>query len=120
NCSVHKFPMAGPDDVSGLEELFDRGAIEPADVVCIIAKTEGNGRVNDFSRPLAHRAFRDVLSARTQLPSVEVDARVAFIMSGGFEAILSPHATVVARKRDNAQKTSSEKRLTFAMASTRE
>jgi cyanuric acid amidohydrolase len=54
-CSVYKIAMAGPDDISGLEKLFEAGACQAHEVICIIAKTEGNGRVNDFSRPPAHR-----------------------------------------------------------------
>jgi cyanuric acid amidohydrolase len=60
DCSVYKFAMAGPDDVSGLESLLASGAFKAQEIICIIAKTEGNGRVNDFSRPLAHRVFRDL------------------------------------------------------------
>src|ERR1051326_8238623 len=97
-CSVYKIAMAGPDDVSGLEKLFDSGACSGHEVICIIAKTEGNGRVNDFSRPLAHRAFRDLLSEKTGRAKDEIDERVAFVMSGGCEGIISPHATIFTRR----------------------
>jgi cyanuric acid amidohydrolase len=119
-CSVYKIAMAGPDDVSGLEKLFEASACKPEEVVCIIAKTEGNGRVNDFSRPLAHRAFRDLIAARTGLAANEIDDRVAFVMSGGCEGIISPHATVFARRSAPPRAAASGKRLTFATASTRE
>ena len=120
DCSVYKIAMAGPDDVSGLEKLFDSGACRGDEVICIIAKTEGNGRVNDFSRPLAHRAFRDLIATRTGLPSTEVNDRVAFVMSGGCEGIISPHATVFVRRKAATRASFSGKRLTFATASTRE
>lgn len=119
NCSVHKVAMAAPDDVRGLAELLDEGAFAAEDVVCIIAKTEGNGRVNDFSRPLAHRAFLDILVARSGQSSNEVEGRVAMVMSGGCEGIISPHATIFARKRAEKGAASGEHRLTFATSVTR-
>ena len=85
SCSVYKFAMAAPDDVSGLEALLDGGVFKADEIICIIAKTEGNGRVNDFSRPLAHRVFRDAIAARTGAAADEIDRRVAFVMSGGCE-----------------------------------
>jgi len=115
-----KFPMSGPDDMSGLEALLDSGQLNAAEVMCIIAKTEGNGRVNDYSRPLAHRAFRDLICSHTGESWDEADRRIAFVMSGGCEGIMSPHATLFA-KRPAAQGTPSPgKRLAFAMANTRE
>jgi cyanuric acid amidohydrolase len=119
NCAVHRFPMAGPDDTSGLEKLFDSGALKADEVICIIAKTEGNGRVNDFSRPLAHRAFRDIIAERTGHTPRAIDQKIAFVMSGGCEGIISPHATVFAR-RSTSPRNDKCKRLTFAMANTRE
>ena len=120
NCSVHKFPMAGPDDVSQLAALLDAGEIKAEEIICIIAKTEGNGRVNDFSRPFAHRVFRDFLGERTRRSAEEVDRQVAFVMSGGCEGVLSPHATVFTRRAEDATPAPSHsKRLTLGMASTR-
>src|SRR3954453_11916231 len=112
DCSVYKIAMAGPDDVSGLEKLFDSGACKADEVICIIAKTEGNGRVNDFSRPLAHRAFRDLIAAGTGSAVNEIDNRVAFVMSGGCEGIISPHATVFVRRPAATRASVSGKRLT--------
>ena len=119
DCAVHKFPMAGPDDVSALATLIDAGAIKADEIICVIAKTEGNGRVNDFSRPFAHRVFRDFLSERTGRSLEETDRRVAFVMSGGCEGVLSPHATVFTRRAEHAARPSGSKKLTLGMASTR-
>ena len=47
---VHKIPMAGPADVSGLVKLMDEGRLDPRTIVAILGKTEGNGLVNDFTR----------------------------------------------------------------------
>ena len=75
-CAAYKFMMASPEDVSGLESLIEQGDLAADEVLCIIAKTEGNGRVNDFSRPLAHRAFRDCLAAHTGWTGAQVDDRL--------------------------------------------
>ena len=42
--------MAGPPDLSGLAALIEDGALDPAAIVAILVKTEGNGGVNDFTR----------------------------------------------------------------------
>ncbi|MET1082541.1 MAG: ring-opening amidohydrolase [Burkholderiales bacterium] len=120
DCTAFKFPMEGPDDVSGLESRLADGSVRAEDIVGIIAKTEGNGRVNDYSRPLAHRAFRDVIAHWTKRSGAEADARVAFVMSGGCEGIISPHATVFTRRRVDAGPVPGRKRFSVAMSSTRE
>jgi cyanuric acid amidohydrolase len=112
--------MAGPDDMSGLEARLADGSVRAEDIVGVIAKTEGNGRVNDFSRPLAHRCFRDVIAQRSRCTPEEAEARVAFVMSGGCEGIISPHATVFTRRRVDQQPMKGQKRFSVAMASTRE
>src|SRR2546429_1738778 len=117
DCAVFKFPMAGPDDMSGLEALLEQSALRAEDIVGVIAKTEGNGRVNDFSRPLAHRCFRDTISRATRRTPEETEQRVAFVMSGGCEGIISPHATVFTRRK--VSHAGGGKRLSVAMSSTR-
>ena len=47
---IYKFPMNGPEDLSGLRSLVEDGTVIPNEIVAIIAKTEGNGNVNDFTR----------------------------------------------------------------------
>jgi cyanuric acid amidohydrolase len=119
DCDVFKFPMAGPDDMSGLEARLEKG-LNAADIVGVIAKTEGNGRVNDFSRPLAHRCFRDLIAQRTRRTPEQAEESVAFVMSGGCEGIISPHATVFTRRRSDAAPVAGRKRFTVATAATRE
>ena len=58
---VRKVPIAHVSDAGGLAELIDAGVIEADRVVAVIGKTEGNGGVNDFTRILADRAYRDAL-----------------------------------------------------------
>ena len=55
-------------DASGLAELVDAGVIDADRVVAVIGKTEGNGGVNDYTRIIADRAFREVLVARAPTP----------------------------------------------------
>ena len=64
NVGVHKIPMSSPSDVSGIEELIDSGDIKPENIVAIVAKTEGNGLVNDFSRGLTELSLKLMLSER--------------------------------------------------------
>jgi cyanuric acid amidohydrolase len=65
-------------------------------VVAVIGKTEGNGGVNDFTRILADRAFRDVLRKYGRRPEEAVRA-IPMVWSGGTDGILCPHATVFCR-----------------------
>lgn len=118
-CEAHKFLMSGPDDMSGLQARLEAGSIRAEDVVGIIAKTEGNGKVNDFSRPFAHRSFTDLLAARLGTPAAKVDERVAFVMSGGCEGVISPHATVFTRRRVDTAPAAGTKRLSVSVANTR-
>ena len=118
-CTGYKITMSAPDDMSQFEALLDRGEFRAEEIICIICKTEGNGRVNDFSRPLAHRCFRDAISKKTNKSNDEIDSRVAFVMSGGCEGIITPHATIFI-KRDAKGQAPGPKRLSFAMANTRE
>jgi len=55
---VHRLAMAAPDDVSTIAAAIRDGRIEPAGIRAVLAKTEGNGCVNDFSRGLARHALR--------------------------------------------------------------
>jgi cyanuric acid amidohydrolase len=118
--TAYKIPMSGPDDVSRLEALLDQDLFKAEEIVCVIGKTEGNGRVNDFSRPLAHRCLRDLLSARTGLSAAHIDQRVAFVMSGGCEGIISPHASIFIARDTPSKAVPGRARLAFAMAGTRE
>ena len=52
---VIQIPTKGPGDVSGLMDLIEAGKIEPASILAILGKTEGNGGVNDFTREYAWR-----------------------------------------------------------------
>jgi cyanuric acid amidohydrolase len=63
--------------------------------------------------------MRDVLCKRIGRSAEEIDQRVAFVMSGGCEGIISPHATIFV-SRETPANGSRGKRLAFAMANTRD
>jgi len=119
---VRKIPLATVSDASGLAELIDSGVLEADRVVAVIGKTEGNGGVNDYTRIIADRAFREVLVARGSRSADEV-SQVPIVWSGGTDGVLSPHATVFATlpaDHPSAQQANDEPRLTvgFAMSDT--
>jgi cyanuric acid amidohydrolase len=114
---VHKVLMNSPSDVSGLERLIDAGTIDPAEIVALIGKTEGNGGANDFTRGFATLSFSLALARRLGISAEEVAQRVAFVWSGGTEGVLSPHATVFTR---SAATPTGAKRLALGIAVTRD
>lgn len=92
---VRKVAISSVTDASGLRQLIDERVIEPDRVVAIIGKTEGNGGVNDYTRLLADRAFREVLVAEGSRTADAV-SQVPVVWSGGTDGVLSPHACVFA------------------------
>jgi cyanuric acid amidohydrolase len=60
----------------------------------VLAKTEGNGLVNDFSR--GHATLALSLLFRRHLPAAEA-ARICLVMSGGTEGAMAPHWLVFER-----------------------
>jgi cyanuric acid amidohydrolase len=119
---VIRIPTHGPGDVSGLTALIDKGALDPSSILAVLGKTEGNGGVNDFTREYAVAALCNALSPHLKLKPREVEAKIAFVMSGGTEGVLSPHMTVFARSPgpEGAGESPGEKRLSVGIAQTRE
>jgi cyanuric acid amidohydrolase len=116
---LFRVPMSGPGDLSGLHRLVADGKLDPKDIVAVLGKTEGNGCVNDFTREYSSKSFASALSAYLGCTPDEIEQRVALVMSGGTEGVLSPHASIFAR-RPVAAKTGSGKRLAVGVAHTRE
>ncbi|HEX5523010.1 MAG TPA: ring-opening amidohydrolase, partial [Pedococcus sp.] len=111
---VRKVPIHSVADASELAKLIDDGVMEADRVVAIIGKTEGNGGVNDYTRIIADRAFREVLTAKGA-PEDQV-RQVPIVWSGGTDGVISPHATIFATiPADQAEK-SDDLRLTVGFA----
>jgi cyanuric acid amidohydrolase len=112
--------MSGPSDVSGVKALIDKGRVAAADIVAILGKTEGNGCVNDFTRGYSTFAFQVMLSEMLGASRDKIAKRVAFVMSGGTEGVLSPHATVFARGQGKKSRAKSrDKRLAIGVSHSR-
>ena len=99
---VLRLATAGPQDTAPLAAAIDRGEVDPATIVAIVGKTEGNGCVNDFTRGYATLALKLLLAERAGCPLAEVEKRVAIVMSGGTEGGLSPHLLVFCREEGTA------------------
>ena len=118
---VVQIPTKGPGDVAGLLGLIEAGKIDPASILAILGKTEGNGGVNDFTREYAVAALCTALAPHLGLPPRDVEHKIAFVMSGGTEGVLSPHLTVFARKAAaDPDVTIAGKRLSLGIAHTRD
>jgi cyanuric acid amidohydrolase len=91
---VRKVPIHSVADASELAKLIDDGVMSADRVIAIIGKTEGNGGVNDYTRIIADRAFREVLVEKGA-PAEQVK-QVPIVWSGGTDGVLSPHATIFA------------------------
>ena len=119
---VIRIPTDGPGDVSGLMALIDTHALEPASILAVLGKTEGNGGVNDFTREYAVAALCNALGPHLALTPREVESRIAFVMSGGTEGVLSPHMTVFAGTSGSAAayESGGEARLSVGIAQTRD
>ncbi len=113
--SVHKIDMASPSDVSGLAALIDAGTVDPANIIALIGKTEGNGGANDFTRGFATLSYQLLLAKHLAISPEEVGKRVAFVWSGGTEGVLSPHATILTRTPAQG-KPDGSKRLAMGIA----
>jgi cyanuric acid amidohydrolase len=105
NVNVYKIPMAGPEDLSGLKELIDQGKLNPSEMIAVLGKTEGNGCVNDFTRGYCTATFKNYLANVLNLSEKEVGEKIAFVMSGGTEGVMSPHATIFTKSEVEAEET---------------
>src|ERR1700704_5817985 len=97
---VHRVAMAAPNDVSELARLIDSKQVNPAEIVAVIGKTEGNGGANDFTRGFATLSYQLLLASRLNTSTEEIGKRVTFVWSGGTEGVLSPHATIFTQSAD--------------------
>ncbi|TDQ52154.1 barbiturase [Actinorugispora endophytica] len=112
---VHKVAIESVTDASGLARLIDEGVFAADDVLAVIGKTEGNGGVNDYTRILADRAFREVLVAKGSRTD-EQAKEVPLVWSGGTDGVISPHATVFAYAPEGRYEPGDEPRVTVGVA----
>jgi cyanuric acid amidohydrolase len=119
-CAVFRLPTDHPADVSGLLRLIDSGAVVPGDIRAILGKTEGNGCVNDFTRPFALASLQNALADRLDCDPAEVTRRVAMVMSGGTEGGLSPHLVLFTTTLAEAGRPGGGKSLAIGTAVTRD
>jgi cyanuric acid amidohydrolase len=112
---VRKVPIHSVADASELAKLLEEGVMEADRVVAVIGKTEGNGGVNDYTRIIADRAFREVLVEKGTRSAEEVK-QIPIVWSGGTDGVISPHATVFATVPDDVAITTDEPRLTVGFA----
>jgi cyanuric acid amidohydrolase len=108
---VRKVPIHSVSDASELTKLIDDGVLAADRVIAIIGKTEGNGGVNDYTRILADRAFREALVAKGA--DAEAVKQIPIVWSGGTDGVISPHATIFAT---TDAEPSDEPRLTVGFA----
>ena len=79
---VRKVPLHTVSDASELQKLIRDGVLDADRVVAVVGKTEGNGGVNDYTRIIADRAFREVLLAEGTRDEDAVK-QVPIVWSGG-------------------------------------
>jgi cyanuric acid amidohydrolase len=103
-------------------ELIGDGTIEPASILAVLGKTEGNGGVNDFTREYAMAALCEALSQHLKVSPRCVEDQIALVMSGGTEGVLSPHLTVFTRTAATQANgvAAAAKRLSIGIAHTRD
>lgn len=117
---VYRILCSGPGDVSAAQALISSGEIDPAQIVAVLGKTEGNGCVNDFTREYANHAWCALLAPYLGLSIEVVGERIAFVMSGGTEGVLSPHFTIFTRTRIPGNPAHNQKRLALGIGFSRD
>lgn len=116
---VFRVPCTGPGDLRSVQALVEQGSLVPAEIVAVMGKTEGNGCVNDHTRDFAATSWCHFLAPHLGCSPSAVAQRVALVMSGGTEGVLSPHFTVFTR-RWVAAPGHAHKRLVVGLAHTRD
>ena len=115
---VWRVSCSGPADLAGVQALVDAGELVPAEIVAVMGKTEGNGCVNDHTREFASMAWAHFLAGPLACRPEQVGERVALVMSGGTEGVLSPHFTVFTRRWLPDHGRAGDKRLVLGIAHT--
>ncbi len=94
---VFRKPCSTPGDLRGVQTLIDQRALPASQIVAVVGKTEGDGCVNDHMRDFAATSWCHFLELSQAASPAQVAERLALMMSGGTESVLSPHFTVFSR-----------------------
>ena len=111
---VCKVLMEDAQDTDCIEAAMKAEGFGADDIVALVAKTEGNGGVNDFGRALIDRVLRDFLATKGKRTREEA-YQVPIALSGGCDGIIAPHINVYARVDDDGS-AGDEERLTVGIA----
>lgn len=114
---VCKVPMEHVQDTAGIEAAMREWRFGADDIVAVVAKTEGNGGVNDISRILVDRVLRDFLVQKGSRNRQQA-LQVPIALSGGCDGVISPHYNIFARVPDDegSRQSKDELRLTVGFA----
>src|SRR5699024_1664969 len=112
---VRKVTIHSVADASELAKLTDDGVMEADRVIAIIGKTDGNGGVNDYTRIIADRAFREVIEEKGTRSMDEI-RQIPIVWSGGTDGVISTHATVFATLPEEKTTKTDEPRLSVGFA----
>src|SRR5256714_13873850 len=115
--AVCKVPMEHVQDTAGIEAAMQQWNFSADDIVAVVAKTEGNGGVNDISRIVVDRVLRDFLVAKGSRTRAQA-LQVQIALSGGCDGVISPHYNVFARvpEDDSSRASKDDLRLTVGFA----
>lgn len=91
-------PMTSPTDTTALETAVAGSDFAPADIIALVAKSEGHGLPNDYGRVLCEQTLKSTLADLRGTDVDEVTATTSVIVSGGTPGVLSPHVTVIAQR----------------------
>ncbi len=96
--AVRCLPLPRVDDLAALDAALAAGKPAARDVVALLAKTHGDGGPDDRSRAVFVATARRCLARHLGVRPATVDARVAFVVSGGIEGAAAPHMIVLSRR----------------------
>lgn len=112
---VATVPMASPDDVTSVADLFERGILNPAHVVAVIAQTEGNG----FARGYCSSVLQQLLAQWLGVSVAKVAEDIPILVIGGTAGLMSPHITLFANKPATSGQAGNARRLVIGVGTTR-
>lgn len=112
---IFRYPMASPDDVSGMAELLDSGKLKAEELKAIIAQTEGDV----YARGFATVSYEELLSKHLGISKEEVFQRIPMLMIGLTAGLMSPHSVAFATREAEID-SPGEKRLAVGVVSTRD